>query len=222
MRIQIVEDEPVVRGGLEPTIRDLVGQCEVDHAGTLAAALDQLRTVTYNLILLDPGLPDARDQPHRALDTIRAEHSATPVAVISARDDPKTISQSIQRGAMAFIPKTSEIVEIKKALRIVLDGGIYLPPSFNREELAKWDSSRVTATAPDGRSFVVKGLTDREHEVMHLVSLGHNNKTIANQLGIAEQTVKTHVSKVLRALNVSSRAQVVFVLSKASGESARR
>jgi DNA-binding NarL/FixJ family response regulator len=126
----------------------------------------------------------------------------------------------IQLGAAGYIPKTSGAGVMLAALRLVLSGGIYLPPDIllsqgalrvgpQRLRLrARRDGDR---TPLDAIEF---GLSERQAQVLALLVRGKSNKSIGRELDIAEQTVKAHISAVLRALNVSSRAEAVHAVAQ--------
>jgi DNA-binding NarL/FixJ family response regulator len=114
-------------------------------------------------------------------------------------------------GAAGFIPKSSTNEVMETAVRLVLAGGKYLPP----EVLA-----RRTATAPSTRqpgntaAVATLGLTERQMQVLRLIARGASNKAICRELGLAERTVKAHVTAVFRALNVDSRTQAALAAAR--------
>jgi len=125
--------------------------------------------------------------------------------VVSALEDPGTVRSALARGAMGFIPKSSSNEVMLNALRLVLSGGRYLPP-----EILSGDGS---AAAPPSSIDQVH-LTDRQREVLALMVQGKSNKHICRELGLAEATVKIHVTAILRALRVTSRAQAIVAVNQ--------
>jgi DNA-binding NarL/FixJ family response regulator len=124
---------------------------------------------------------------------------------------------AIDRGAVGFIPKSSTSDEMFAALRLVMARGIYLPRS--RVHLPGTPAGSPGAAAPFGRAPApvtprALGLTPRQVDVLRLLLLGKPAKLIARELDVAESTVKTHTSAVLRALNVTTRTQAVVAASR--------
>jgi DNA-binding NarL/FixJ family response regulator len=120
---------------------------------------------------------------------------------------------------MGFIPKSSPNEVMLSALRLVLSGGKYLPPQV----LATTGSPSAAVGAGRGagllegkvvRSAADLGLTERQLQVLALLMQGMSNKLICRELGVAERTVKIHVSAVLKALNVTSRTQAVIAVER--------
>jgi DNA-binding NarL/FixJ family response regulator len=137
------------------------------------------------------------------------------VVVLSASDQREDIMRSIDLGAMGFIPKTSSNPVMLQALRLVLSGGVYLPPVAlgPRAGIAAPPPTRAADPAP-GTSARDLGLTARQAQVLQLILQGKPNKVICRELGLAEGTVKIHVAAILRALNVSTRTQAVIEASR--------
>jgi DNA-binding NarL/FixJ family response regulator len=127
-----------------------------------------------------------------------------PVVVLSASDDQPTVLAAINGGAAGYIPKSSSNHVMREALRLVLAGGRYLPP-----QVLAPHSAAVRSKAPrqPPERMESLGLTERQIAVLRLISRGAPNKLICPELGLAERTVKAHVTAVLRSLNVSSRTQ---------------
>lgn len=210
MKILVVDDHPLIRQALHGVLRQL------DDAGQVLEAQDWPRAATLlaehpdvNLILLDLHLPGINGLD--ALAQVREQHPAIQVVMLSAADDRETVLEAIDRGAAGFIPKSSSNDVMVSALRLVLSGGVYLP----REIL---DHARSTAPVarPEtaGHTLTEIGMTERQLEVLGLVVQGRPNKLICRELGLAESTVKIHVSAILKALKVRSRTQAVIAATR--------
>jgi DNA-binding NarL/FixJ family response regulator len=145
-----------------------------------------------------------------ALEQFRRERPALPVVVVSMYHDADTVREAIQRGAMGFIPKVCSKEVILGALRLVLAGSVYVPPQIVRADL------KAAAEPSPGRAAVSLsrvgelGLTPRQGQVLALMMQGLSNKDICRDLGLAQRTVKLHVTAVLNSLRVSSRTQAVI------------
>jgi len=207
MRILVVEDEQKVanalREGLEGEHYDVV----VERSGE--SAFFTLNTETFDLVLLDLTLPGLSGMA--ALKTWRTRFPAVPVIVLSASSDQQTVLAALGAGAAGFIPKSSSNEVMLHAVRLVQDGGKYLPP----EVLSPTGrANSPTSTRRDALSPERLGLTARQLEVLRLIARGANNKVICRELGLAERTVKAHITAILRALNVTSRTQAAIAASK--------
>jgi DNA-binding NarL/FixJ family response regulator len=220
VNVLIVDDHPLIREGLANVLRELDDHLHVLEAESGEAAMTTLRQPgELTLILLDLLLPGASGMS--LLRQVREERPDVPVVVLSASDGPHTVRQAIDCGAMGFISKRSSTPILVSALRLVLAGAVYIPP----QALAAEDTAEPAAAAtPPGRgstppgmrnmTMAELGLTGRQSEVLTLLVQGKPNKIICRELGLAEGTIKTHIAAILKTLNVSSRTQAVFVLSK--------
>lgn len=165
-----------------------------------------------DLVLLDLHIPGAEN--FSALDALRERHPTLPVVIVSVLDDPQTVRNCLSRGAMGYIPKSSSPAVMLSAVRLVLSGGIYLPPELLRGDADPGPAPAVAAGS--GQSFTAAdlGLTGRQADVMRLLVQGRSNKAICRELGLAEGTVKIHVTAILRALHVGSRAEAIVALNR--------
>jgi DNA-binding NarL/FixJ family response regulator len=214
----VVDDHPLILEALHHVLRQLDREVEVYDARTAAEGRKLVAAhPETGLLLLDLTLPDADGLA--VLDELRHDFPAIPVVVLSASDRREDVLRAIDLGAMGFIPKTSSNQVMLQALRLVLSGGVYLPPAaLVHQEGAEIDSSRESTSEPSPSSSRVTarelGLTGRQAQVLALILQGKPNKVICRELGLAEGTVKIHVAAILRALNVSTRTQAVIEASR--------
>lgn len=214
MKLLIVDDHPLIREGLANVLRELDSQLEVLEAESAEEALAALaRPATVALVLLDLTLPGA--QGMSLLEQMRAEHAAIPVVVLSANDDRAVVLGAIDAGAMGFISKRSPTQVLVNALRLVLAGGVYVPPQALDGGIAKAPEAAPRPSAGKSpRTPLDLGLTGRQADVLALLVQGKPNKAICRELDLAEGTVKTHITAILRALGVTNRTQALFALSR--------
>jgi DNA-binding NarL/FixJ family response regulator len=139
------------------------------------------------------------------LSELRRDWPGIPLLVLSATHDRATVERALDLGAMGFIPKTANTRVLIDALRLVLSGGVFVPPDCPGTGSAR---PRAAARAQD------LGLTLRQSDVLRLLVQGKPNKLICRDLALSEGTVKVHVSAILRALNVHNRTQVVIELAR--------
>lgn len=218
MKLLIVDDRPLIREGLANVLRELDTQLEVLEAETAEEALEVLaQPAPVALILLDLTLPGAAGMS--LLEQIRAERAEIPVVVLSANDDRGTVLGAIDAGAMGFISKRSPTQVLVNALRLVLAGGVYVPPQALDGGIAKTVTpvdavARASAADRPLRTPLDLGLTERQADVLALLVQGKPNKAICRELDLAEGTVMTHITAILRALGVANRTQALFALSR--------
>ncbi len=205
MKVLIVDDHALVRDGLRQTAEALGSDVLVLEAQNAAEAFATLEAhPDIHLVLLDLMLPGVNG--FSALDHMRQRFATVPVVVISSADESRDVIRAMQAGAVGFIPKSSRREVVMQALRLVLSGGVYIPP----EVLGRHSSSREAAQAPKPRSLAELGLTERQLQTLRLLGQGKPNKVIARELDIAEATVKAHITAIFRALKVTNRAQAAI------------
>jgi DNA-binding NarL/FixJ family response regulator len=226
MKVLLVDDHPLILSALKAVIEGLGEQFEVFGASSAREARDALRhDDTFDLVLLDLQLGDA--DGFSLLVEFRAAYPALPVVVVSASDRASDVIRSIDLGAMGFVPKRSTNETLSDALRMVMSGGIYVPPMVigngpPKVERRRGESANVVHKEATDSGFQTQPslaslrLTPRQTDVLALLLKGNPNKLIARELGLSVETVKDHVAAVLRALGVSSRTQAVLAVSQMS------
>ncbi len=217
VKILIIDDHPLIREALRHVLKVLDADIQLIEAHNFAEGLVAADGhADLNLILLDLGLPDIGGAD--ALERLRQRYPAVPTVVLSASEDPATVTRAIETGAMGFIPKTTSSQLLLNALRLVLAGGVYLPTEVLRQHQGTPEPAlRLAVEASDSGQMLSPraiGLTARQSDVLALMVHGKSNKLICRELGLAEGTVKIHVTAILRALNVSNRTQAVIAVGK--------
>jgi DNA-binding NarL/FixJ family response regulator len=204
MKILVIDDHPLIQEALKHVLTELDAALDLvqaedasDAHAALAAAPDT------ELIVLDLTLP--RSDGFELLSELRRDWPGIPLLVLSATHDRATVERALDLGAMGFIPKTANTRVLIDALRLVLSGGVFVPPDCPGTGSAR---PRAVARAED------LGLTLRQSDVLRLLVQGKPNKLICRDLSLSEGTVKVHVSAILRALNVHTRTQVVIELAR--------
>lgn len=190
IRILVADDHHVVRSGLAASLGmeddlEIVGEAE---SGTQALAL--FRDTTPDVVLMDLRMSEGGGVETTA--ALRAQGPEAKVIIYTTFDGDEDVYRAVQAGALGYLLKSAPRTELLAAIRQVAAGERYLPP-----ELAVRLAHRVAA--PD--------ISEREIEVLRLISAGRSNKEIGVALHIAEDTVKRHVSNILTKLGVSDRAQ---------------
>lgn len=206
MKILLVDDHALFRDGVALLLRELDPAVQVWHAANLDEALAVLGDgAGIELVLLDFILPGTHGL--QALQALREQHPGVPLVMLSSQEDQLTVLRSIQLGAMGFIPKSASSNQLFEALRTVLAHGIYVPP------LSLASMGLSTPTRPCTHPAEL-GLTPRQTQVLRLILEGKPIKLIASELGLSHNTAKTHVSAVLRALDVTTRTQAIVAANR--------
>lgn len=218
MKILIADDHRLVIEAVKAKLSELGAGIEF----VLALSVDELlagATDDLDLALIDLNMPGADGQAH--IDEIRRRHPAVPVIVLSGYEDPSIMRSALERGVLGFIPKAYSPEVMLSAVRLVLAGGVYVPPmmltALPPGIVAGVSASSAAAGEPFARGnggtqtleHLRSVLTERQVEVLQLLSQGKPNKLIGRSLGISEGTVKIHLAAIFRALNVRNRTEAV-------------
>jgi DNA-binding NarL/FixJ family response regulator len=212
MKFLVVDDHALIRDALCNVLRELDNSAEILEAGTCGQALELAQShQDIDLILLDLQLPD-RDGLE-VLAELRTLYPATAVVMLSGFNDRETVTKALGAGALGFIPKTDSRRVLLGALRLILAGGIYIPPQVLDSAPAEDEILRPAVPLQARPTPAELGLTERQVEVLALMMQGRSNKMICRALDLAEPTVKNHVSAILKALNVTNRTEAVLAVA---------
>mgnify|MGYP006313978901 FL=1 len=199
----VVDDHSLIREAVRHVVKALENDVTVLTASGCEEGLEiAQREPELELLVLDFNLRGLSGVA--AIKAWRTRHPALPVVVLSSAEDRSTVLSAMAAGAAGFIPKSSSNEVMLSALRLVLAGGKYLPA----EVLARGGGPALRPA--EATSLERLGLSARQLEVLMRIAEGKPNKIICDVLGLAERTVKAHVTEVLRALGVSSRTQAAL------------
>jgi len=199
LKILVVDDHALVRAGLCQVLQGLepLETTEVIEAGDCARAFVLAAShPDLDLVLLDYHLPDMNGLA--ALGVFGKRHPELPVVILSGSANPSFAQRVLEHGAAGFITKSGLSDELLHALRQVLQGQVYSPPEFGIGP----DPSPTEAKAPV--------FTPRQQEVLQLLLGGYSNRDISDQLSLSDETVKNHVSSILRGFGVKTRTQAAL------------
>lgn len=203
LKLLIVDDHALFREGLCHVLRELDEQADILEAPDYERALQHAAaTPELDLVLLDLNMPGK--DGFTALDSFATRYPTLPVVILSASSLRSDIQRALDAGAMGYIPKDTTSAIMLGALRLILAGGIYIPPNLAQDAPAALDR-------PRNRS----ALTPRQLDVLALLVQGISNKDIATRLGLSEGTVKMHVTSIFRELGVSNRTQATLAAQNA-------
>jgi two-component system response regulator NreC len=199
IRILIIDDHQLVRSGLRRLLEGEEDFTVEDEAGTAYDAVRLARLHKPDVILLDVVMPGGS-----GLDAIPEIREAAPdakIVTLSMQDDPSYVRQAFASGANGYVLKEAADDELLAAIREVAAGGNYVDPQLGAR-LAAADATAAAEAASDP-------LTEREHEVLRLLALGHTNQEIAQMLFLSVRTAETHRARIMQKLRIATRAELV-------------
>ncbi len=210
IRVVLADDQPLVRTGLRMILSDQDDIAVVGEAANGAEAIDQCAGLKPDVVLMDVRMP--------GVDGIDATRSVTAVTdpprvlVLTTFDLDDIVYDALRAGASGFLLKDAPEERLITAIRVVADGGSLFAPSVTRRLIEEFSRRRAPSVPPEG----MRSLTEREAEVLTHLARGESNAEIAAALFVTENTVKTHVARLLMKLGLRDRVQAV-VLAYESG-----
>ena len=205
IRVLVVDDHPIVIGGTRALLEEVDDIEVVGEAYNGAMAIEENKKLNPDVILMDLIMPEM--DGIEAIGLITEEQPEAKILVLTSFITDDKVFPAIKAGAMGFLLKDSEPKELIEAIRNVYKGEPTLHPNIARKVLQELGRANTEKTIPDP-------LTDRETEVLKLLAKGHDNQQIAEELFIAEVTVRTHVSRILRKLQLANRVQATLYALK--------
>ncbi len=212
MHFLIADDHPLVRAGLKQLLAAECPECLFDEASDGAELLSLLGASQSpcDLILLDFYMPG--NQEGSLIRVIRERYPSISILVLSACQEPNIMKLCLGLGASGFLTKQTTNDTLVSAIKMILDGGIYTPPELQGNQQTGSDPlPGLSQSEPESRA---ETLTPRQKQILSLLSIGHSNKQISRLLDLSENTVKTHVTAILRTLGVHNRIQAVIEAQK--------
>ena len=200
--VLIVDDHPMVRKGLALFVSSFTGMQLAGEAGNAAAALELYRQERPNVVLMDLIMPG--DNGATAIQRIIQEFPEAAIIALTSFAKEQLIADALRAGARGFLYKSISAEDLADTIRQVHAGRTILDPQAS-EVLLKL----LQETPASGE--INLNLSERENQVLHLLTQGWTNKQIASQLQIKPSTVKQYLGKLFAKLNVSSRAEAVAV-----------
>jgi two-component system response regulator NreC len=192
----IADDHAVVRDGIRTVLEREDGEFRVvAEAGDIPSMIREVREHKPDLLTLDLTMPGGSSLA--ALPSCFIAHPTLAVAILTMREDPEYARQALRAGARSYVLKEAEPAELLQAFRLAVAGGNYLHPRLGA----------LMATGEEGATDGVV-LSEREREVVRLIANGYTNPEIAEQLHVAERTVKTYRARAIEKLGFSSRAEI--------------
>jgi DNA-binding NarL/FixJ family response regulator len=205
IRVLIVDDHAMVRRGMRDFL-DLHDDLEVvGEAANGREALAQAEALLPDVVVMDLLMPDL--DGIAATAQLKELHPRIEVVVITSFIEEERITGALAAGASGFLLKDAEADDLAAAIRSARAGDVYLDPAVAGIVARRL---RAGATGAGGHGDAVATLTVRERDVLAAVARGLSNRAIADELGIAERTARTHVSNILAKLGLASRTQAAL------------
>ncbi|MFD5325341.1 response regulator [Streptomyces sp. NPDC127092] len=211
IRVIIVDDQAMVRAGFAALLSaqtdiDVVGEAPDGRQGVEVA-----RTTHPDVVLMDVRMPemDGLAAAREILDPPPGVVHRPKVLMLTTFDVDDYVYEALRAGASGFLLKDAPPADLIAAVRVVAAGEALLAPSVTKRLIADFAATRP-APRGDRAALRLNGLTPRETEVLELIARGLSNQEIADHLVLAEQTVKTHIGRVLAKLDLRDRAQAVI------------
>jgi NarL family two-component system response regulator LiaR len=201
IRVLVVDDHEVVRRGIQALLGQIEGIEVVGEAGNGLEAIEQADRLRPNVILMDLLMPEM--DGIQAMRHISSQGPEARFLVMTSYSGDDLVFPAIKAGALGFLLKDTKSEELVAAIREVHRGEPSLHPSIARKLLREVSGSKPEKPAPEP-------LTERELEVLGLLARGLDNQQIAQQLVIAEVTVRSHVSHILDKLHLANRVQATL------------
>jgi two-component system NarL family response regulator len=205
IRVLVVDDHALFRRGLEMVLAQELDIDVVGEASDGSEAIDLARELTPDIVLMDVRMP--RRGGIDATTAIKDVVPSTKIVMLTISDEEADLYDAIKAGASGYLLKEISIDEVASAIRAVHGGQSLISPSMASKLLTEFAS--LIKRGDDRQQVPAPRLTDRELEVLKLVAKGLNNRAIAEQLFISENTVKNHVRNILEKLQLHSRMEAV-------------
>jgi DNA-binding NarL/FixJ family response regulator len=209
MRILIVDDHALVRRGMTYVVREGFPDAEVSEAESAVAALELLRSKgPVDLALVDVRMPDLDGL--ELLRAVKAEWPDLPVVMISTYENAPYVKRALSDGASGYLLKDATPEDLSQAINVAMSGsGNVLSPRVIQNLFEDQEAGSAGSNGHGRRNEY--SLTQREHDILALLSEGRSNREIAGHLFLSEKTVKAHLAAIFRKLGVTNRTQAAMM-----------
>jgi DNA-binding NarL/FixJ family response regulator len=204
IEVCLVDDQTLVRQGIRSLLELSDSIRVIAEAGDGMQAVETIPRVKPDVVLLDMRMPGMSGLD--VLNALASSNQLPPTIILTTFDDDQLVLAGIKAGARGYLLKDVTLDQLVNAIQTVAEGGSLVQPAVTQRLLSGLEGLHnqfLSLEQPDP-------LTDRETEILRLMAGGYSNKEIANSLGVAEGTVKNHVSNILSKLGVRDRTRAVL------------
>lgn len=201
MKILIADDHALFRDALSQLIEQFDKSATIIQASNYAQTLKILEQESnFDMIIVDLEMQDLQSW-EQGLEEIKKAGKNAKLVIISAVENQRAIRNTLEKGAHGYVSKRSESKILLNALKLISEGGTYIPPiMLNPKDTSEHNNCKI--------------LTNRQNQVLGLVAQGMSNKQIAYEMGVSEATVKLHINALLRSVGATNRTQAVITAQK--------
>lgn len=205
MRVLITDEQSLFRDGLSLHLKQINNDIAIIQSSNLSDMQKILsKDPSIDFLILDIDL--ANSEIAETLNKIKTSSPNTKIIAISTSEDTRNIKKILSFGVKGYIPKKLDSNILSGALKLILDGGTYIPSAML--------DNTININTFDNMPGLKKNLTNRQSQVLDLIAQGKSNKQIAYDMGVSEATVKLHINALLRSLKVNNRTQAVITAQK--------
>lgn len=208
MKILIVDDHALVRRGMSHVVRESFSDAEIVEAGSAAEAMDVMTSSGADIALVDVRMPDLDGL--ELLHEMRGRWPNVPVIMLTSFDHAHYVRRALAEGAAGYMLKDATPEDLEQAIKVALSGGgNVLSPRVIQNLFESIDGGRSPDNG-DGQHRPASSLTQRETDILSLLSEGKSNRDISRALFLSEKTVKAHLAAIFRKLGVTNRTQAAM------------
>jgi DNA-binding NarL/FixJ family response regulator len=200
VRVLIADDHALVRAGIRALVEKIEGMVVVAEAGKGSEALELVRELRPDLMLLDITMPDGGG--FEVLEQVTKKYPEIRIIVLTVHEAGEYAIRALREGAAGFLPKSAASTELDQAIQTVVRGEVYISPETSRKTLLEYGKG---ATKRD----LLATLSPRQREVLRLIAEGKTTKQIAQLLEISVKTVETHRAQLMERLGIHDVAGLV-------------
>lgn len=208
IRVFLVDDHPLMRNALEMAIEAAYDMQVVGEAANGAEALEMIPLINPDIVLMDLMMPEINGLV--AIRALTKSHPEIRILVLSSVEKEAEIVEALQSGALGYVTKSAQRDELLQAIRTVWAGEAYLPPKIATKVINTVRNGGIEVDKP----ATSKPITVRQKDVLKLLGQGFSNKHIAEELHIAEATVRVHISHMMDTLGFDNRRELVVYAVK--------
>lgn len=211
-RIVLIDDNVNHLRGVKELIEIEGGFDVVSASSSANVGISMVKKYRPDVVMMDINMPEKDGL--QAIQEIDKLGLGIKIIALSGYDDSDLIFRAMKLGAKGYILKTMASTQLIRAIEEVLSGKIFLPPTLSARFFEYFQKSYKSESSVSGEENLLSNLTNREEEVLELLTEGENYKSVAAKLFISETTVKTHVNSIFQKLQVNDRTQAVLYALK--------